>query len=197
MEAALEPGCVRRGDLLDPEDARRVVAEVVEAEGALDAVVHSVGPYQTSPLSETAPETFEAMYQGNVMTAVHVVSAAREHLRRSRGAYVFFGCAGLERWRARTVTSAYIGAKAALLVMVRGLALEEAPHGVRANMISPGFVPHDGAAPDTLSPELQARIPQGRPARMEEVAATARWLVSEEAGHVVGQNLEVAGGWML
>jgi 3-oxoacyl-[acyl-carrier protein] reductase len=197
LEETLGAGSVHVGDLTDRGDAARIVGEVVAAEGQLDAVVHSVGPYQTSVLSETAPDVFETMFQGNLMTAVHVVDAAREHLRASAGAYVFFGCSGLERWRARTVTTAYISAKAALLVFMRGLALEEAPHGVRANMISPGFVPHDGAAPDTLSPELQAKIPQGRPAKMEEVAATARWLISEESGHMLGQNLEVSGGWML
>ena len=94
----------------------------------------------------------------------------RPSIRASAGAYVFFGCSGLERWRARTVTTAYISAKAALLVFMRGLALQEAPHGVRANMISPGFVPHEGAAPDTLSPELQAKIPQGRPPPFAQVA---------------------------
>lgn len=197
LERALGPGSVRIGDLTDAGAAARIVEEVVEAEGRLDAVVHSVGPYLTAPLSETTPGMFESMFEGNLMTAVHVVDAARPHLRSSAGAYVFFGCSGLERWRARTVTTAYISAKAALLVFMRGLALQEAPYGVRANMISPGFVPHDGAAPDTLSAELQAKIPQGRPARMREVAGTARWLISEESAHMLGQNLEVSGGWML
>ena len=197
LAGTIEAERVHLGDLTRPEDAQLVVAEVAGAEGRIDALVHSVGPYRTARLSETPPEVFGAMYEGNVLTAVHVVDAARPHLRASQGAYVFFGCAGLERWRARTVTTAYIGAKAALLVMVRGLALEEAPHGVRANMISPGFVPHDGAAPDTLSSDLQAKIPQGRPAAMEEVAGTARWLISSESAHVIGQNIEVAGGWML
>lgn len=197
LEEALGAGSVRVGDLMSPEDAGRIVREVVGAEGRLDAVVHSVGPYLTAPLTETTPAMFESMFQGNLLTAVHVADAARESIRASAGSYVFFGCSGLERWRARTVTTAYISAKAALLVFMRGLALQEAPHGVRANMISPGFVPHDGAAPDTLSPELQAKIPQGRPAKMAEVAGTARWLISEESRHMIGQNVEVAGGWML
>ena len=117
--------------------------------------------------------------------------------KKSSGAWVFFGCAGLERWRARKVTPAYISAKAALLVAVRALALEEAPFGVRANMVSPGFVPHAGAAPDTLAQDLHEKIPIGRPAEMGELAGLVAWLVSDEATHVVGQNVEVAGGWML
>ncbi|MEM6672632.1 MAG: SDR family oxidoreductase [Planctomycetota bacterium] len=186
-----------RGDFLRPDDAARVVGEVVAAEDRLDAVVHAIGPYATGPLVETASSTFEEMYRGNVLTAVHLIDAARPHVRASRGAYVFFGVAGLDRWRARRVTAAYVGAKAALLNLVRAFALDEAEHGVRVNMISPGFVPHEGAAPDTLSDDLHEQIPIGGPASLAEVAGAARWLLSEEATHVVGQNLEVAGGWML
>ena len=190
-------GRVHQADLVEPADARRLVAAVLAADGRLDVVVHAVGPYATAPLSATPPDLFQEMLEGNLFTALHVIDAARPALRATRGAWVFFGCAGLDRWRARKVTTAYIAAKSALLVTMRSLALEEAPHGVRVNMISPGFVPHADAAPDTLDKRLQAEIPVGRAAEMREVADAAAWLVSDEASHVVGQNLEVAGGWML
>ena len=188
---------VHGADLRDQAAARRVVDDVVTAEGRLDALVHAVGPYATGAVSSTAPEMYEYLLRGNLFTALNMIDAARPHLRATSGAFLFFGCAGLERWRARVVTTAYIAAKAALLATMRGLALEEAPHGVRANMISPGFVPHDGAAADTLSPELHEQIPVGRPAEMREVTSAALWLLSADASHVIGQNIEVAGGWML
>ena len=177
--------------------AGALVEGVLAAEGRLDAVVHAVGPYRTARLSETSVEDFRAMHDGNVVTALHMIEAARAPLRDSGGAWVFFGVAGMERWRAREVTSAYVSAKAALLVAVRALALEEAPHGVRANMVSPGFVPHAEAAPDTVADDLHRKIPIGRPARMSEVAGAVAWLLSDEGRHTVGQNLEIAGGWML
>ncbi|MEM9382057.1 MAG: SDR family oxidoreductase, partial [Planctomycetota bacterium] len=99
---------VHEADLLDESAAARAVEAVVEREGALDALVHAVGPYTTGRLSGTDPGTFDGMLRGNLFTALHVVAAARPHLRQSRGAYLFFGCAGLERWRAREVTTAYI-----------------------------------------------------------------------------------------
>jgi len=190
-------GCVHQADLIAQEDTRRLVAAVLAADGRLDAVVHAVGPYATAPLSASPPELFREMLEGNLFTSLHLLAAARAAVRDARGAWVFFGCAGLDRWRARKVTTAYIAAKSALLVTMRSLALEEAPHGVRVNMISPGFVPHPDAAPDTLDRRLQAEIPLGRAAEVREVADAAAWLVSDEATHVVGQNLEVAGGWML
>jgi 3-oxoacyl-[acyl-carrier protein] reductase len=190
-------GAVHQADLVAPAEAARLVAAVLAAEGRIDAVVHAVGPYATAPLSESPPELFRELLDGNLFTALHVIEAARAAVREARGAWVFFGCAGLDRWRARKVTTAYIAAKSALLVTMRGLALEEAPFGVRVNMISPGFVPHADAAAETHDPRLHAQIPQGRTGTLKEVADAGAWLVSEEASHVVGQNLEVAGGWML
>ncbi|MEZ6013580.1 MAG: SDR family oxidoreductase [Planctomycetota bacterium] len=197
LVAEFGAACVHRADLVHPADARALVGAVLAQHGRLDAVVHAVGPYATAPLSGSPPELFRELMEGNLFTALHLIEAAREALRASRGSWVFFGCAGLDRWRARKVTTAYIAAKSALLVTLRSLALEEAPFGVRANMISPGFVPHDGAAPDTLDARLQAEIPLGRAAEMREVADVVVFLMSAGASHVVGQNIEVAGGWML
>lgn len=190
-------GRAHQAELTRSADGQRIVDAVIERSGRLDVLVHAVGPYLTRPLSETKPSDHEAMLQGNLFTALHMIDAARPHLRESHGAYLFFGCAGLERWRARQVTGAYIAAKAALLVTMRALAIEEAEFGVRANMISPGFVPHEGAAEDTHSHELHRKIPVGRPAEMGEVTEAAAFLVSPGASHIIGQNLEVAGGWML
>lgn len=186
-----------QAELTDPVHASRVVTDVLAQSQRIDVLVHAVGPYLTRPLAESTAADFDSMLQGNLYTALHMIEAAREALREAKGAYLFFGCAGLERWRAREVTTAYISAKAALLVTMRGLSLEEARYGVRANMISPGFVPHAGAAADTHSEELHEKIPVGRPAEMREVTEAAAFLVSPSAAHIVGQNLEIAGGWML
>jgi NAD(P)-dependent dehydrogenase (short-subunit alcohol dehydrogenase family) len=108
---------------------------------------------------------------------------------------LFFGTAGLAGLGARAKTAAYGAAKSALLVLVRSLAKEEAPHGVRVNMISPGIVPHDGAHASTLDEDLQARIPLGRAGTPEEIAEGVHFLTT--ARQVTGQDLGIDGGWLL
>jgi NAD(P)-dependent dehydrogenase (short-subunit alcohol dehydrogenase family) len=188
---------VHRADLTREEEWTRLVAAVLARDGRLDHVVHAVGEYVTGPLAASTPADLRRMLASNVESAFLALGECRSALRASRGSAVFFGCAGLEGSRARRRTAVYGAAKSALLVLVRSAALEEAPHGVRINAISPGTIPHDHASADTRDPEHWRKIPLGRPGRPDEVAAAAAWLTSSEASYVTGANLEVAGGWML
>jgi 3-oxoacyl-[acyl-carrier protein] reductase len=194
---------VHRADLEEPGAARALVDAVTDVDGALDRLVHAVGPYHEGRLDERTPaggagEVAAQMWSGNVATAIAIFDAARPHLRAaSAGAAVFFGVAGLAGLRARRDCAVYAAAKSALLVLVRSWAVEEGPFGVRVNAVSPGVVPHDDAHPATLDPKLLARIPAGRTGRPEEIADAVEWLLGPRSAHVTGVDLPVAGGWML
>lgn len=190
-------GRVHRADLEDEDETRALVAAVVERDGRLDAFVHAVGDFAAGPLASTTAAEVRRLLENNVLSAVNAFDAAREPLRASRGAALFFGVAGLEGLRARREAAAYAAAKSALLVLVRSWALEEAAHGVRVNLVSPGIVPHADAAAETKDPARQARIPLGFVGTPEDIAAAAEFLLSDDARHVTGVDLPVAGGWML
>lgn len=190
-------GRVHRADLEDEDEARALVESVLEKDGRLDTFVHAVGEYSSGPLATTGAAEVRRLLENNVLSAVHAFDAAREPLRETRGAALFFGVAGLDGLRGRRESAAYAAAKSALLVLVRSWALEEAPHGVRVNLLSPGMIPHDGANPETSDPARIARIPMGFAGTPEDVAAAAEFLLSDDAKHVTGVDLPVAGGWQL
>lgn len=191
------PGRVHRADLAREEDADALVAAVLAKDGRLDHLVHAVGAYHEAPLADFAPRDWRAILASNVDSALLVARAARAALRDGGGSMVFFGCAGLAGLRARREAAVYAAAKSALLVLVRSMAVEEGPYGVRANMISPGVVPHEHAHESTLDPALVPQIPLGRPGRPEEAAAIADWLTSDGAAYTTGADVPLAGGWML
>jgi NAD(P)-dependent dehydrogenase (short-subunit alcohol dehydrogenase family) len=94
---------------------------------------------------------------------------------------------------------AHVAGKGAVLAMTRQLAMEGAPHGIRANTISPGFI-QSAATRDHLAadPEFREKvlaknmIPRlGVPA---DVAHCAVWLASDEAGYVTGGDFPIDGG---
>ncbi len=186
---------VHPGDLRDPQTAAQTAAAVLKKSERLDALVLGVGTYLRAPLEETSGEEFLDLLQTNLMAAVHLIDACRPALRASKGHVLFFGTAGLQTRPARRCAAAFAVAKSALLAYMQSLALQEAPFGVRVNMVSPGVVPHAGASQDTQDPEMWRSIPLGRPGRVDEVAQAALWLMGAE--HVTGQNLEVAGGFLL
>lgn len=188
-------GRVVQLDLLDHDSTLACVAQIVRAEGRLDHLVQCAGEYLAKSLAETTACEATHMWRSNVETSLHLMEAARRALRESRGTAVFLGCAGLEGLRARRSVAAYAAAKTALCVFVRSWALEEGPHGVRVNLVSPGIIPHEHADDDTHDAELHGAIPLGAPGTPADVAQACLWLSSDQAAHITGVNLPVTGGW--
>jgi NAD(P)-dependent dehydrogenase (short-subunit alcohol dehydrogenase family) len=186
-----------RCDLAEPHGARAAVAAVLAAEGRLDALVVAAGDYLPGSLQDHGSERIEAQFAAQVVGPARAFEAARAHLRAARGTVVFFGVAGLEGLRGRRRSAAYCAAKSALLVLVRSWSLEEAVHGVRVNMVSPGVAPHADADPETLDPVLIAKVPLAGATTPADLANAVRWLCSAEARHVTGVDLPVAGGFAL
>jgi NAD(P)-dependent dehydrogenase (short-subunit alcohol dehydrogenase family) len=186
-----------RADLCEPRDAEALVRAVLAQDGRLDHAVHAVGEYVSGALAEATLADLRRMLASNAESAFVLFTAARAALRAARGRAVFFGTSGLSGFRARRSTAAYAAAKSALLVLVKSWALEEAPHGVTVNLVSPGHVPHEHAHPDTLDGARLAAIPLGRPGTPEDVARAVAFLCSDEAGYTTGTELLVSGGWFL
>lgn len=182
-------------DCEDEAAVRDLIETILAREGRLDVVVHAVGEYESGPLEALEPRTLRRLFSNNVESAFLLARASRAALRASRGAFVFFACAGLDGLRAKREMAAYAAAKSALIVLARSLAQEEGRHGVRVNVVSPGMIPHPHAADDTFDPQLAAKIPLGRFGTPEEAAAAVAWLCSDEARYVTGANLEVGGGF--
>lgn len=186
------PGCVEAVDLGRAEEVEAWVAR----QPGVDALVHCAGDFASGAPSALRSAQLETLFQSNVLSALNSFGAARSGLRASRGAALFFGTAGLAQPRGRRTSAGYSAMKSALWVLVRSWALEEAAHGVRVNLLSPGLVPHDDAEPGTHDVARQAGVPLGRAAGLAEIVGAARWLVGPDSGYVTGVNLEVAGGWL-
>jgi NAD(P)-dependent dehydrogenase (short-subunit alcohol dehydrogenase family) len=98
--------------------------------------------------------------------------------------------------RGMAMNPAYVASKHGVLGLTRAIAVEMAPHGIRANCVIPGFIRTE--ALDRIPPEqqgkIEARVPQRRMGSPMELAEVACFLLSDAASHVTGQDWAVDGG---
>jgi glucose 1-dehydrogenase len=185
-----------RGDMGDPEAPARVVAEAVERLGGLDAVVSNAGINRPGALLACALEDWDRMFAVNTRATWLLSRAAHPVLARSRGAIV--AVASMSGSHAHANLGAYGPSKAALIMLVRVLAQELGPHGIRVNAVSPGMVRTGMTARVYADPELAAArdalVPLGRVAAPEDVADVVAFLLGADARYVTGHDLVVDGG---
>lgn len=194
--AAARIGLAARGlvaDASDPTDIERVVA-TVEAQGRqIDALVYNAGIMEAADLKETTPDHFDRHFAVNVRGALLTMRAAAPQMADG-GAALFLG--SVADVKGATPYGTYAATKAALRSYVRSWTGELAPRGVRVNILSPG--PTDTAMmaliPDEIRDGVVSQIPLARMGRVEEVAAAAWFLLSDEASFVTGAELYVDGG---
>lgn len=95
----------------------------------------------------------------------------------------------------------YTAAKAGAAMLMKTIALELAPHKIRANAIAPGAVKTAINLENFNDPgekeKIMRKIPYGRPGKVEDIASAAVWLASEEADYITGETLYVDGGMEL
>lgn len=186
-------------DVRDAGQVERALAECLELTGGLDVWVHAAGVMSLGGAIEVSEEewrrTLEVDLTGAFVCARRVARVLR---REPPGSMVFIASSAGED-PSSTVGAAYAVAKAGLLMLVRRLALELAPEGIRVNAVSPGVVETamSRSIPGEARHALLARVPLKRVGRPEDVAAAVTYLCSDEASYVTGATLQVNGGrWM-
>jgi 3-oxoacyl-[acyl-carrier protein] reductase len=196
-KAASEIGGDVAGTALDVRDGAALaawVADSAERFGGIDVVVANVSALAAGP----DEETWRAMFEVDVLHTKRLVDAALPHLETAQGSII--AIASVSGREVDVFRDAYGVMKAAVIHYVSGLALDLAPKGVRANVVSPGNVYFDGGVwqnieqnnPDLFEASL-ALNPTGRMGTAEETAYAVVMLASPRASRVSGANLVVDG----
>jgi NAD(P)-dependent dehydrogenase (short-subunit alcohol dehydrogenase family) len=193
----IRAGCAPLGaiehveDLTDPASLDRICERI----GAtIDIMVHAAG-YQppVGPFEKAEPETWRAAFETNVISAMQLTQRVGRDLKSAGRP----GCIVLIASAHHAITGgwpAYSASKAALVMFMREIALEWAPHGIRVNAIAPGWVAeeHEPHAQDFPHTPLGSRaIPPAA------IANTALFLCSDLSAFTTGATITVDGGLSL
>ncbi|MBM7365381.1 SDR family NAD(P)-dependent oxidoreductase [Gordonia hydrophobica] len=189
-------------DLTDPDEPGRVVREAERVLGGLDALMSNAGAAAFATMKDLDVATFDRMVALNVRATWLLAQAAHPLLSASQGSIV--ATASICGHHPAPPQGAYSVAKAGLLMLVRQLALEWGPDGIRVNSVSPGptitgataGVFNDMSDPRqrAIREKREANLPLRRIGQPDDVARAAIFLAGDAASQITGQDLLVDGG---
>lgn len=201
VAAALDPsGHTARGigcDIGDPEAVAAAARIVQDQFGGADVVVNNAGILRPAPLENVGPDDWTRMLQINLTGSLWVAQAfGRQMMAKGAGAIVQI--ASISANQPQPMSGAYSASKAAVSMMVRQLAYEWGPKGIRANTVSPGLVltPMSDAfyADPAILQARQKMVPAGRIGTPQDMADATLFLASDRAQYITGQDIVVDGG---
>jgi NAD(P)-dependent dehydrogenase (short-subunit alcohol dehydrogenase family) len=187
-------------DLLEPGAAEACVARAVERLGGLDGAVHAAGTVlRGQDPRGSSDEEIDEVLLANLAVPQRVARAALGAL--GRGGSLVLISSQLGRIGAPGYAS-YCAAKGGVDALVRSLAVDVGPDGIRVNAVAPGLVRTPMAYVgrdnfDELEPAIAGRHPLGRIGEPDDIAAPVAFLLSDGAAWMTGQTIVVDGGYTI
>ena len=186
-----------QADMAKLGEVREMVAAVVAEFGAIDILVNNAGVFPRVDFLAMTEGDWDFVHNVNLKGSAFCAQAAAQAMVAAGrpGAIVNITSGAAFRGSPRGVH--YCASKGGIVSMTRQMALELAPYRIRVNAIAPGLTdtaqPRYGSSEEEIS-AMAALNPLGRIAAPEDIARTAVFLASEQAGFVTGHTLHVNGG---
>jgi NAD(P)-dependent dehydrogenase (short-subunit alcohol dehydrogenase family) len=201
IEAMGRAAAAFQGDVSQPDDNSRNVQEVIDRFGGFQILVNNGGiASRGRSVVDTDPAELLRVVSTHALGPHHLMSVAVPHLRtHDRADIVFISSVATVGYGANGAP--YNMGKAAEEALAYTLAKEERANGIRVNVVAPGLVETEmgrrlvkGAAGIDDITTLNATMPFGRVCQPSDIAGAVRFFVSDNAGYVTGEKLNVWGG---
>ena len=195
IEAAGGKAEVYQCNVSDFEKCQAFIQDVIKTYGRLDILVNNVGITRDGLLMKMSEADFDSVIETNLKGTFNTIRfASRQMLKQRSGRIInmssVVGIAG------NAGQANYASSKAGVIGLTKAVARELASRGITVNAIAPGFIETEmtEVLSDAVKEASVAQIPLGRFGKPEDIAKTAAFLASDDAGYITGQVIQVDGG---
>src|SRR5436190_4221923 len=189
-----------RADMSRLAEIEAMVAAVEEGLGPIDVLVNNAGVFPRVPFLELRESDWDFVLDVNLKGTCFCAQAVAKRMVAAGRPGAIINLTSGAAYRGSPRGAHYCASKGGVVSLTRQMALELAPYCIRANAIAPGrsdtAQPRYGSSEEEIAAAAQT-IPLGRIAEPDDIARTAVFLASDEAGFTTGQILHVNGGGYL
>jgi meso-butanediol dehydrogenase/(S,S)-butanediol dehydrogenase/diacetyl reductase len=182
-------------DVRNLKEVQAAFAEAVRLMGRVDVLINNAGISIRHPFLDITPEEWDRVVGVDLTGVFYVAQTVARHMME-HGSGVILQTASTNGIVGHRLYADYNACKAGVIELTKSMALELAPK-VRVNAIAPGYVltPMQRAEyTDAMLQEVNQKIPLGRHATPEDIAALFAFLASDDAAYITGQVIVIDGG---
>src|SRR5690606_28871431 len=184
------------GDSSDLQLISKMVDTAVSTCGKLDIAIANAGITIFGDFLTYTPESFSKQIQVNLGATFFLAQAAARQMKKQPSGGSLLFTSSVTAHQAHKGLAAYSMSKAAIEMLAKNLVIELSAFRINVNTISPGATLTNRTVLDPQYEDIWSQItPMGRPAKVDDIADAALFLVSDKARHITGQNLIIDGGW--
>ena len=186
------------GDLSDPESVAGLFDQAEALAGKIDILVCNAGVTKDNLLLRMKDDEWQQVIDTNLTATFKLNKAAfKKMMKRKWGRII--NIASVVGVMGNPGQANYVASKAGMIGMSKSIAHETASRGITVNCIAPGFIqtPMTDVLTDAQKEKMIGAIPKANFGQPEDIANTAVFLASEEAGYITGQTLHVNGGMLM
>lgn len=184
------------GNAADVDFIKHMVDTAVQETGGVHIAIANAGITVFGDFFDYKAAQLQQVMSLNLQGSFFLAQAVARQIRQQQSGGSILFMSSVTGHQAHKNLAAYGMTKAALEMLAKTLVIELSPYQITVNAIAPGATLTERTLDDAGYEATWSRItPMGRPARVEDIAAAALFMVSPEARHVTGQSLVIDGGW--
>ena len=177
---------------------QNTIKEIVENHGSVDILVNNAGVCKDKLIMRMSEDDWNKVININLNGAFNGIKAVSQIMIKQRAGRII-NISSIVGLIGNPGQANYAASKAGLIGLSKSAAKELAPRGITVNAIAPGYIATDmtDQITDQAEENLITKIPLGRIGSPSDIAASALFLASDEAGYITGQTLTVDGGMVM